>query len=186
MKDLVKQNAVKECVRTELANSRWFDDLLMTGQFYNPLTKLKNVQRPRSNKNLSVSETSTAANDFGFYTAHAPGTSRSTHRGNTTVRSSKSKYVNVAHMIYDFKTMQGGDNLKQQMTKSVAKNCFNRETDFKSLPTVAERLSAPSKSPPPQYGSKLKRKPYVAPNADWVLNTGLCPSQADAVKREKN
>ena len=47
---------MKECVRTEVANSRWFDDLLMTGQFYNPLTKLKGIQRPRSNKDISVSE----------------------------------------------------------------------------------------------------------------------------------
>ena len=88
-------------------------------------------------------------------------------------------------MIYDFKSIKGGDNMKQNMKASLQKNMFNRETNFESLKSVADRFGAPSKSPPAKYTSKLRREPYEVPEQNWVLNSGLCPSQADAVRRER-
>ena len=35
------------------------------------------------------------------------------------------------------------------------------------------------------YGAKLKTMPYQAPEGNWVMNSGLCPSQAEATKRER-
>ena len=88
-------------------------------------------------------------------------------------------------MIYDYKAIKGGDLMKQQMKHSLQQAIFNRETDYANLPSVAERLSAPSKSPPALYGTKLRREPYQAPEKNWVLNSGLCPSQAEAVRHER-
>ena len=68
--------------------------------------------------------------------------------------------MNVAHMMYDYKSLKDSPTLQQKMNFDLAKACFNRETDFENLPSLQQRLSAPSKSPPAQYGNKLRRVPY--------------------------
>jgi len=47
-----------------------------------------------------------------------------------------SAYVNVAHMIYDYKSLKNGPTVQQKMKQNLAQACFNRETDFESLPSL--------------------------------------------------
>ena len=47
----------KECARTNFANSTWFNGLVNTGSFYNPLTKTRGGEHPNSTKEFSVVST---------------------------------------------------------------------------------------------------------------------------------
>ena len=85
----------KECNRTNLANSSWFNGLVSTGQFYNPLTKKRNIEAPNETKEISVVSSSA---DLGE--TKSSDLKKEPHANN---------FVNVAHMIYDYKQAKGGE-----------------------------------------------------------------------------
>ena len=71
------------------------------------------------------------------------------------------QYVNVAHMIFEYKTNQGGDKKNLELKRNLQKGIFNRETDFTKLRPLAERMSPPCRSPSKMLSRKLKKEPYV-------------------------
>lgn len=105
LKDIVTSKVEKECNRTNLANSTWFNGLISTGQFYNSLTKKRKVERPNETKEMSIASSREAV--------HADGNQ------NMQRQPQQQKFVNVAHMIYDYKQAKGGDQKKHEMKRSL-------------------------------------------------------------------
>ena len=92
----------KECNRTNLANSSWFNGLVSTGQFYNPLTKKRNIEAPNETKEISVVSSSV---DLSTKIINNEG-------------KKEANFVNVAHMIYDYKQAKDGEIKKQSQMKN--------------------------------------------------------------------
>ena len=57
LKDMDNPRVEKECNRTDLANSNWYNQLIHSGQFYNPLTKKRDLGQPNSTKEISIIST---------------------------------------------------------------------------------------------------------------------------------
>ena len=123
LKDLAKNKVQKECERTNYANSTWFNGLVTTGQFYNPLTKKRNIEAPNETKQFSMVSSSDATLDQDTR-------NQAQDNSQVTKKENASNFVNVAHMIYDYKQVKGGESKKHQMKASLKQALFNRETDF--------------------------------------------------------
>lgn len=54
MKDYKATKVIQECERTDIANSKWFNQLVQSGQFYKPLTKLRELDAPNQTKEKST------------------------------------------------------------------------------------------------------------------------------------
>ena len=54
MKDLQSKKVEKECQRTDFANSKWFNQLVQSGQFYKSLTKARETDLPNQTKEVST------------------------------------------------------------------------------------------------------------------------------------
>lgn len=121
----------KECQRTNLANSTWFNGIVERGQFYKPLTVNKGLIASNDNKELSVELSVAKSQDL-----------------ETAAGDGKPPFVNVAHMLYDYKRVNGdGDLSKKKMNLSLAKAMFNRETDFAKVLPLEQRMSPPRRPP---------------------------------------
>lgn len=62
---------------------------------------------------------------------------------------------------------------------------FDEKGKNETVKSLSNQFAGLQRSPPKKYGQKLKKRPYVAPQGNWILNSGLCPSQAEAAKRER-
>ena len=85
-------------------------------------------------------------------------------------------YVNVAHMVYDYKTTRGGSqDEKAKLKQRVKEAVFNREVDFDTLAPVESRIAGTRRTPSVKHGPKYRRAVYKAPPEGWIFNSGLCP-----------
>ena len=83
-------------------------------------------------------------------------------------------------MIYDYQTTQGGSlEQKAKLKQKVMEGVFNRETDFDSLPSVAERMSGPRRTPSVKFGPRHRTKTLKPPTQPWIYNSTVPSGKAE-------
>jgi len=87
-------------------------------------------------------------------------------------------------MIYEHRNAKETEQKHIRIGLNLMKARFNHAKG-QAKAELERTFSLPSKSPPAVYGRKLKRKPFKPPETNWVLNSGLCPSQEQAIRRER-
>lgn len=103
----------------------------------------------------------------------------------TGAGATETDYVNVAHMIYGHARDNHGQQLQERMKNNLDMAQFNQDGKGKMTHVLSDLYGGPKHSPPRVYGTKLKKRPYMVPEGNWVMNSGLCPAQAEATKRER-
>ena len=79
-------------------------------------------------------------------------------------------------MIYGYRRDRKSNHEFSRLKQNIERGKFDPQGKGSIPKSLADQFPGPKKCSPKRYGSKLKKRPFVAPKGDWVLNSGLCPS----------
>ena len=178
LEEFKDERVAKECFRTEAANRTWNIEEMKKGK---PALRNYNLPKNKQARNDPTKEYSEADE-----VPPGAGDAREKYDSQSPNRMEKD-YVNVAHMIYDYNTNNGGSiDERAKLKKQINQAVYNREVDFDSLPSVDSRIMGTRRTPSVKHGPKYRRKAYKAPPEGWIFNSGLCPGQAEATRSCKH